>query len=143
MRRRRFLLVMSAVALLGVVVFVLLIGIKRPLPGRGPRGITLSKFEILRVVIQEFELADLDQYQSVHEFVAVGRMRNVISAEPPDHYDTDGWERPFRWESVKADGKLIVRIISAGSNGIFGDDDDLYLWAEVSPHKPYKTTIKS
>lgn len=142
MSRRRLLLGVGALVLL-VVGFALLFGVMRPIPGPTMKGITLFKLEVLCQAIQEFDLNDLAQYKSVQEFVAIARTRHVVSAEPPEYYDTDGWERSFKWESAKTDGKLIIRIISAGSNGGFGDDDDLYLRAEISRHKPYNVQIKS
>jgi hypothetical protein len=126
---KRFTLALLAVGLLGAVVYYMFYP-----SSSGDDRTYWTKFYLshLRIAIRHFEYDDLNRIESLDQFLEEAERQHFIRIAKG--YRTDRWGTPLFWTVQKADGKITIRIISAGKNQIpeGGQGDDLWVEVEMS-----------
>jgi hypothetical protein len=90
------------------------------------QAFTYRRLEILGKVACRHTAEECVRFRDLSEFVEESKKRGFIVGKDA-YYVKDFWERDMRWEVHESDGETILRILSAGENGIFEDGgrDDL------------------
>src|ERR1700730_203421 len=77
------------------------------------------------------EKIDVRKFDSLPNLILVLHEKKLVDdwSYEDKEYEVDGWGRPFRWEKIQTDNKTMIRILSAGQNGLWedGQGDDLYM----------------
>jgi hypothetical protein len=87
---------------------------------------------------------DLEKYASTAEILAEWEASGVFDTTDLGPFKHDYWGNPYRWETRRENGEIVIRIGSNGRNGIWenGEGDDLYLEISIPTNGKPKTHLK-
>ena len=104
---------------------------------------TVYHLRLLGKVAIAHDIAEIEKFNSLMEFVASARSRRLLDPIGADRCLYDGWGEPFRWEVIETSDRRSVRVISTGRNKQYDDakGDDLWLEIKIRHDGTMSTTI--
>jgi hypothetical protein len=75
----------------------------------------------------------VENYKSVREVLNSWEKKELLEMGSRPNLEKDYWAREFKWEVQRKDEELLVKITSAGKNGVWenGGGDDLFVEIRV------------